>query len=109
MHKKKNNSVLAGEMILTFCKNGQAAQTNGGAFNLSSTLEEILDHAPQEHIFGEYVFNKLVIEAWQHSALESLNIAREEFIEMLAKCGWHYDKTRHHWVKEQRQPARLFN
>jgi hypothetical protein len=109
MHKKKNASVLAGEMILTFCKTGQAKKLNSGNhFSAPAFVNDLLAHSSPERVYGESLFNQLIIEAWRRSALDSLDISRDEFTEILENSGWQYDETRHCWFKTQRQPELLF-
>ena len=110
MHKKKNNSVLAGELILTFFKTGKVKRVKrNGEFDVSQAVREILKNTPHNKIFGEYLFNKIIIEAWKKSAIRSLNISKGEFIELLERCGWHYDQENHYWVKNEYQHALLFS
>lgn len=71
MHKKKNkDSVLAGELILTFYKTGKRKKAEkNGQFDLTLILDEILENAPSDKVFGEYLFNRVVIEAWKNHLL----------------------------------------
>src|SRR5437764_3054984 len=73
MHKKKSNeSVVAGEMILTFRKTGKAQRVKkNGSFNVSDALGEILASSNASKIYSEYLFNRIVIEAWKISAIGS--------------------------------------
>jgi 16S rRNA G966 N2-methylase RsmD len=110
MHKKKNkNSVLAGEMILTFYKSGKRrkAEKNGN-FDLTQALDEILDGIGENRVFGEYLFNKIIIEAWKKSAIESLDLSKSEFSDLLEKRGWRYDEANHYWVKDRQRSGLLF-
>ncbi len=109
MHKKKGHeSVLAGEMILTFLKTGKprSVSTNG-QFNVAETLRSILSTA-NDRIYGEQLFNHVVVEAWKKSAIGSLNIRRADFVSMIAELGWHYDRQSHCWVKEHPASVSLF-
>ena len=110
MHKKKNkDSVLAGEMILTFFKNGSRIITsNVKKFDLEANISEMLKEANGSPIFGEYLFNRIVLEAWRTSAIESLDVSKSDFSRLLEEKGWHYDPVNHFWVKNGGQPALLF-
>ncbi|MDQ3753791.1 MAG: hypothetical protein M3371_03560, partial [Acidobacteriota bacterium] len=108
MHKKKNSSVLAGELILTFHKTGvKKFVIKGGTFDVDKVLHEALESLPANKIYGEYLFNRMIIEAWKHSAIHSLNISKADFIELLERSGWHYDERNHYWVKQK--PELLFD
>jgi hypothetical protein len=100
MHKKKGNqSVLAGELILTFVKTGKPRHVrNNQQLDVIGTVGEILESAP-EVVYGEQLFNQVVIEAWRKSAIGSLDISRGEFINIIANHGWRYDESRHFWVR----------
>jgi hypothetical protein len=102
MHKKKGNqSVLAGELILTFEKTGKAQHVqNGRELDVVSTVSQILESAPRM-VYGEQLFNQLVMEAWRKSAIRSLNITKDEFTRIIKDLGWHYDETRHYWVRNR--------
>lgn len=108
MHKKKNGSVLAGELILTFHKTGvRKPAIKAGTFDVDKVLHEVLESLPANKIYGEYLFNRIIIEAWKHSAIHSLNISKADFIELLERAGWHYDERNHYWVKQK--PELLFD
>ncbi len=110
MHKKKNkDSVLAGELILTFYKTGKRRKVEkNGVFDISKALDEILAGVEENKVFGEYLFNRIVIEAWKKAAIESLNLSRSAFSGLLENRGWHYDEANHYWVKDQYKPNLLF-
>jgi hypothetical protein len=110
MHKKKNkDSVLAGEMILTFYKTGKRKKVQkNGKFDLSRAIDEILEGRSENRIFGEYLFNRIVIEAWKESAIESLNLSKSEFSTLLEKRGWQYDEANHYWIKDKNRQTLLF-
>jgi len=102
MHKKKGNqSVLAGELILTFVKTGKPRYAqNGQELDVVGMVGEILESAPQI-VYGERLFNQLVIEAWRRSAIDSLDISKDDFSKVLKHHGWHYDENRHYWVRNR--------
>lgn len=110
MHKKKSKqSVLAGEMILTFCKTGARRRVEkNGRFDVSEAIGKILSSTTSDKIYGEYLFNRIVIEAWDRRATGSLNISKTEFIDLIKQHGWSYDEERHLWVKRQPTSASLF-
>jgi hypothetical protein len=103
MHKKKNKEkVLAGELILTFLRDG--AQGTHGSERLSSvTIEQLIDEtlvevSPDGRPFaGELLFNQVILKAWKRGALRCLDVSREDFSEILRKRGWRYNPFRHQW------------
>jgi 16S rRNA G966 N2-methylase RsmD len=99
MHKKKGkHSVLAGELILTFLKTGKPKTIDvQKSFDVEAAIAQILDKADRGTIFGEYLFNRIVVEAWQAGSLGSLDIDRTEFTAMIEKQGWSYDDNAHQW------------
>lgn len=111
MHKKKNKeSVLAGELILTFFKSGKRIKPERRKdYNVARALEAILSQNTSRKLFGEYLFNKIVIEAWKNSAIDSLNINRTDFTNLLEGYGWSYDTNHHYWVKGSSQKDSSFS
>ena len=109
MHKKKRNeSVLAGELILTFYKSGAKPRVRQkNQFNVDDALDRILAASPLQ-IYGESLFNQLVIEAWKASAIESLNISKTRFIQLLKDHGWQYHERNHYWTRGVNTNRRLF-
>jgi 16S rRNA G966 N2-methylase RsmD len=99
MHKKKGKqSVLAGEMILTFLKTGKPKTIDSGkSFDVEAAIARILEDAPGGTVYGEYLLNRIVVDAWQSGALGSLDINRAEFVDMLERQGWSYDDGAHQW------------
>jgi len=79
MHKKKNReSVLAGEMILTFLKTDlpkviRASKT----FDLQRETHRILGEVG-DAVHGQYLFNRIIIDALGAGALGSLNMSKNE-------------------------------
>ena len=101
MHKKKGNeSVLAGELILTFLKTGRRRtnfnKLNG--FDIAEAVHQVLLSAKSGKIYGEYLFNQIVMAAWQQGAIGSLNISKTEFIGLIQRNGWLYDEKDHVWT-----------
>ncbi len=108
MHKKKNSeSVLAGEMILTFYKPAKVSKTPGltkaGATGDSAAiLSEVFDACLNNgttSFSSEALFNRLVIELWRRRALGCLNLDREEFAKQLERRGWSCSTQSHSWSK----------
>lgn len=114
MHKKKSNeSVLAGDLILTFLKAGSRSRVNRlNGFDVSDAVREALCTAKSGKIYGEYLFNQIVIAAWRHGAIGSLNISKTEFIDLIQRNGWFYDEKGHIWTQSGRhssQQSSLFS
>ncbi len=110
MHKKKNReSVLAGEMILTFQKTGAEYHYNqGSGFDLVETIQRILSRSKFDVVYGEYLFNRLVIDAWKKGAITSLTITKDQFTHILEDLGWHYDAHHHYWSRVAKAQTSLF-
>jgi len=109
MHKKKNQSVLAGEMILTFQKTGKVDRLRAnGHFEVSSSIKHILNHVKSDRVFGEYLFNKMIIEAWRNSSIHLLSTSRLDLPDLLTSLGWQYEEESHSWVKEKSKSPLLF-
>ncbi|HKN17859.1 MAG TPA: DNA methyltransferase [Candidatus Sulfotelmatobacter sp.] len=73
MHKKKGKqSVLAGELILTFLKTGKpkTIDTNK-TFDVEAALARTLKKTRTGMVYGEYLLNRIVVDAWQSGALGS--------------------------------------
>lgn len=108
MHKKKNDTVLAGEMILSF-QRARMPKINRprNGFDLEGAIDRLLEH---EHgpVYSEAVFNRLVVEAWRQRAIESLAIDRTELSALIARRGWEYDQQRHWWTKSLTAQRSLF-
>jgi 16S rRNA G966 N2-methylase RsmD len=107
MHKKKSNeSVLAGELILTFLKSGRKTCVNRlNGFDVGEAVREVLLEAKSDKIYGEYLFNQIVMAAWQHGAIGSLNISKTEFIDLIQRNGWLYDERNHVWMRSGRESS----
>ena len=107
MHKKKNKEkVLAGEMILSFIKDGKGkllARSVSSNGTIDELIEEVLlEIAPDQRPFaGELLFNRIVLKAWNRGALHSLDLTREDLAEILKNKGWQYNKFRHQWFRKQ--------
>jgi len=109
MHKKKNSeSVLAGEMIITFYKPARARKKRqepkdhsvkgDSVAALSEVFETCLGNGDSTFT-SEALFNRLVIEMWQRRALGCLALDRREFISRLKERGWTYNTRTHLWAK----------
>lgn len=101
MHKKKGSeSVLAGELILTFFKTGMFVKYDfGQKLDLEATVAELLKHLSGP-LYGERLFNDLILRAWNLGAIDSLNVSKHDFSALLESLGWEYDATKHHWWKK---------
>jgi hypothetical protein len=99
MHKKKGKqSVLAGEMILTFLKTGKPKVIDARKpFDVEAAIAQLLGETSSGMVHGEYLFNRIVVQAWQSGSLGSLDIDRTEFAGMIERQGWSYDNHAHHW------------
>lgn len=99
MHKKKGKrSVLAGELILTFLKTGKPKTVDADKpFDTEAAIARILSDAPNGVVYGEYLLNRIVVDAWRSGALGSLDIDRTEFAAMIEAQGWSYDERAHQW------------
>ena len=105
MHKKKNKeSVLAGEMILTFYK-GQTVSKARFRPSRGITIEALLgdtlaEVSPDGRPFaGEALFNQMILKAWKNGALASIDVTREDFAEVLKSKGWRYNSLRNQWFR----------
>jgi hypothetical protein len=109
MHKKKSSeSVLAGELILTFLNSGRKTSLNRlNGFDVGDAVGEVLSSIRSDKIYGEYLFNQIVMAAWEHGAIGSLDISKTEFIDLIQRNGWQYDEKDHAWTR-QNQPGGLF-
>jgi len=99
MHKKKGKqSVLAGELILTFLKTGKPKTVDARkTFDVEAAIARILDETPNGMVYGEYLLNRIVVDAWQAGALGSLDIDRADFGDIMERQGWSYDDKAHQW------------
>jgi len=111
MHKKKNReSVLAGEMILTFRKTGARRRYGKkNSFDLAETIREMLSVSDSSAVYGEDLFNRVVIDAWKKQAIGSLTITRDEFRQLMEGLGWQYDPQRHYWSNGNKAHHPLLN
>jgi len=109
MHKKKGNeSVLAGDLILTFFSSGGKTRTDRlNGFDVADAVREALCSVESDSIYGEYLFNQIVIAAWRHGAIGSLDISKTEFTDLIQRNGWHYDERNHVW-RRRHEPITLF-
>lgn len=108
MHKKKNSeSVIAGELILTFHKPAAKRKRPKALANKpTADVHALLDDAFDECLKGdtrrfssEALFNRIVVELWHRQALACLELDRQAFAAKLRERGWTYDEKRHEWLK----------
>jgi len=111
MHKKKGKqSVLAGELILTFLKTGKRRAIDATKpLDVEAAIARILDSTTNGSLYGEYLLNCIVIEAWRSGGLASLDIDRTEFGEIMVRLGWSYDDRSHQWRKTGVAPTPLLD
>ena len=119
MHKKKNSeSVLAGEMILTFYKSRtrsrlrvRARQTAIKTLSLPALIDDILTppNGNGERFTTESIFNRLVLRAWNNHSLSTLSISPKELANQLRSRGWEYDPKRHLWTRASQKRRLLFS
>lgn len=109
MHKKKGNqSVLAGEMILTFLKTGIRRTVEASKpFDVAKAAARILQTTPNGVIYGEYLFNRIIVDAWQAGALGSLDVSRTAFANLMEEQGWRYDEATHQWRRANERGSLL--
>ena len=108
MHKKKGKqSVLSGELILTFFSTGKPKRVDSSkSFDVEAAVHRILRSQRGGMVYTEYVLNRIVVEAWQSGTLGSLDIDRITFANIIEQQGWTYDAESHQWRDGQatRQP-----
>jgi len=107
MHKKKNSeSVLSGEMILTFYKpsapsTSRTARSSpqGAPKAFEIVLNEVLEAIPGGlvSVTSEFLFNRVILEAWKQNCLSVLSVSREDFAKHLRSRGWQYNPKTHQW------------
>ena len=111
MHKKKGNeSVLAGELILSFSKADRYDERRPADrnFDVETTISKILHAVPTNTLHGERVFSQLIVEAWNNGAIDSVHISKDDFNELIKQHGWQYDGDHHHWVRREDSQESLF-
>jgi hypothetical protein len=116
MHKKKHSeTVLAGEMILTFYKPAKKPKLRIQSLALATdrdraaTLEKAFDSClrnGQATFTSEALFNRLILELWEQRALGCLQLDRREFASRLRERGWTYDERRHRWQRTGEQTTK---
>jgi hypothetical protein len=110
MHKKKGNeSVLAGELILTFYKTGRPKRTARMQYGFDSeaAISRILGDTNSQAVYGEHIFNELILTAWREGSIRSIDLSKDDFNEMIKRHGWQYEEEKHRWVRSGHE-YRLF-
>ena len=110
MHKKKGKeSVLAGEFILTFLKKSliKGVREDRG-MDVKGIIGKILQGYRNKVIYGEYLLNQLVIEAWKYGIIKELKLKKEDLSKILNEHGWTYDSKNHYWCKTDKPKDYLF-
>jgi 16S rRNA G966 N2-methylase RsmD len=102
MHKKKNaETMLSGEMILSFYKPARAATAVAAAESrglyFAELLDDILRVEATDAFTSQWLFNRLILCAWKAQSLSQLAVKRDVFVEELRRRGWFYDPRRHVW------------
>ncbi len=103
MHKKKGkHSVLAGELILTFHKNGKKYLTKSpSGKTLDLVFEEYISgRVHDETITEEEIFNDLIVICWKENMIGELNYLNLDIPQKLSKLGFNYDVRTHTWKKK---------
>lgn len=110
MHKKKGKeSVLAGEFILTFYKKYRIKGVNEDRkMDVKEIIGKILQNYKDNIIYGEYLLNQLVLEAWKYGVIKQLKMKREVLNDILNEYGWIYDNNNHYWSKTSKPKDYLF-
>lgn len=105
MHKKKHSeTVLGGEMLLTFFKHATCAQRrrpSGEPLSLDELLDRFLPTLPIAGFRTETLFNKLMIEAWERGSLDNIAVNAQDFATRLQHRGWYYDAEQHLWSAQK--------
>jgi len=114
MHKKKNReNLLAGEMILTFykpvCRYGASLVKE----TQTAMFDELLDLTLVEcrnltNVTSQFIFNRIILAAWQRRSLFELNVTKETFAEALRSRGWVYSDKSHAWTYGRIASSDLF-
>jgi len=117
MHKKKNSeSVLSGEMILTFYKPSSPRRAIRRSHPVGASpkpLPEILDCVLAQNaengeaLTSEFIFNQAILEAWRQHCLSALCVTREDFAQHLRMRGWNYNPKTNLWSKKTVAPELL--
>ena len=109
MHKKKNaESVLSGEMLLTFYKPQKKAaepKSRVQPISFDELLDKHLRALPTSGFRTETLFNRLTIGAWEHRSLKNLTVGPEVMASGLRERGWNYDSAQHTWLKSSSVPT----
>ncbi len=111
MHKKRNSeSVLGGEMLLTFHK-ARKPLPRPPVLEQTASLDKLLDESlaklPAGAFRTEALFNRLTIAAWEQNSISTLAIDSGGMAKRLVLRGWHYDAGRHVWSREIATNAEL--
>ena len=105
MHKKKHSeTVLGGEMLLTFYKQGTRAyrrQPTHKPISLDELLDRFLPTLPPAGFRTETLFNKLMIGAWERDSLDNIAVDAAEMASQLRSRGWYYHAERHVWSAQK--------
>lgn len=107
MHKKKGNeSVLAGELILTFFNTGRPISFESNRpYDLEQQTARILKDHGDRPLYGEYLLNHLIVDAWHQGAIDSLSLSKNSLRDLLSQLGWRYSEGQHVWFAQEKQQS----
>jgi hypothetical protein len=62
-------------------------------------VDEILSQTKGTTLYGEQLFNRVVVEAWRRGVIDELKVTKDEFTRLLEERDWRYVETKHVWVR----------
>lgn len=71
-------------------------------------MASVIDNHKDKKLYGEYLLNQLILDAWKYGIIKELKIAREDLIDILKEHGWVYDDKGHYWCKKEKRTDYLF-
>lgn len=105
MHNKKNvRNLLSGEMILTFFKRPlkvRIRKLSNKCGELDEIIESLLLDISQNSIkefTTDFLFNRIVIKAWNMNKLSEIYISPDLFYEKLRDAGLIFSESRNRWI-----------
>jgi len=76
--------------------------------DINKIIGKILQDYKDKIIYGEYLLNQLILEAWKYGIIKELKITRDDLSRILSEHGWIYDKKNHYWSKTKKPKDYLF-
>jgi hypothetical protein len=70
-------------------------------FDIEAIVAKILSKTDTKVLYGEHLFNQVILAAWHAQAIGALQITKNDFVEIIKRHRWEYDPTKHNWVKNQ--------